>query len=337
MTSIPLVAVIAICVGLGALAGPRRSWRSGVAVALAGVLVALLLVLLPGLSASVARPAALLLAGAAALCAGATLRAAIELSWPVRGAWIAWLPVLGATVTAAWQVAPVLLVRGPEPTIALAAVTVGSEQQTRDLLLPLVQPLPSWVAWGWGAVAVVTALLLRRGARWGTAALSASWLVFAAAVAALTLPESPTQEAAEALARAALHPGEKVLGLQPLPTGPFVLEPNFYAALLLLVLSGIAVTSLGTARPDGEASGEPAARGLVAALLSFALLASAQLAVGLPMPTMHGMAGVLVASALCFAGALFGQAGSARIAARLLVSLVLLFPWLLWGSFGARS
>ena len=67
----------------------------------------------------------------------------------------------------------------------------------------------------------------------------------------------------------------------------------------------------------------------------FAALTSARLSVGLALPSMVGMSGMLLVAALCFGAALFGQRGSVRIASRLLLALLFLFPWLLWSSLGA--
>jgi hypothetical protein len=49
------------------------------------------------------------------------------------------------------------------------------------------------------------------------------------------------------------------------------------------------------------------------------------------------MGGLLLVAALCFGAALFGQSGSVRVASRLLLALLFLFPWLLWSSLGALS
>lgn len=333
--TLPHLSMLALFVGLGSLLGPRRTWHIGAAALLAATLVAGLLAVMPGLEASVPRPATFALLMGGALAVGCALRAAVDLSGPERGRWVGLLPLVGALVSAAWPVAPVLFEHAPQTALALAHATVGNEQQTRTLLLPLVQPVAPWVPWGWGAVAALTAMLLLRGVRASAAVSALLWLGYAAIVGWLTVAVTPTKEAAEALARAALRPGEKVLSLQPLPDGPFAVEPNFYAVLLLLAISGMAVAATGTAKPEGQPSGEPAALGLVASLLAFALVATAQAAVGMPLPTMHGVAGILLVSALCFAAALFGQQGSVRFASRLLLSLVLLFPWLLWGSLGA--
>ena len=335
MTSLPLTALLALALGLGALAGPTRTWREGVAAALAGVGLAAIFLLAPGPATEVPRAAALALLAAAAFAVGVGIRAAVEMAGSVRGRWVAWLPLGGAAVTAFLEVAPVLLQRTAAPTLALARATVGTEQQTRDLLLPIVQPMAAWVGWGWLAVAIASGLLLHRAVRGATLFSALLWSGFAAAVGLGTVAAEPTKAFAEALARAALHPGEKLLNLQPLPAGPFAVEPNFYAVLALLAAAGAATAVFAAPTSSSEPSGEPAGRGLVASLLAFALLATVQQMVGLALPTMHGMAGILLVAALCFTGGLVGAPGSIRFAARLLLALLLLLPWLLWGSLGA--
>ena len=334
-SSLQPLALLALCVGAGALLGRGSSWRTGGLLALAAVSVAALLQLLPGLPAQVVRPESVAWFAATAFALGAMMRAAAEVGLPERGRWVAWLPLLGAVVAAAVTVAPVLLQQGAAVQLALATATVGTEQQTRDLLLPLVQPVALWVRWGWVAVAVVTMLMAVRAAKVQRLLAPLLWLAFGAAVV-VTLPvAAPTQAGAEALARGALHPGEKVLSLLPLPTGPFVVEPNFFVALLLLLLSGAAASLLAHPSDRREPTGEAAARGLVASLLGFAALTTARLSVGLALPDMVGMSGALLVAGLCFGAALIGQSSSVRFASRLLLALLFLFPWLLWSSLGA--
>jgi hypothetical protein len=333
--SIQPLALLAICAGVGSLLGRGRSWRVGGLVALTSLLVAALLQLLPALPAQVVRPESFAWFAATALALGAMVRAAAEVGLPERGRWLVWLPLLGAVVAAAVTVAPVLLQQAGAVQLALATATVGTEQQTRDLLLPLVQPVALWVRWGWVAIAAATMLLAVRTAKVPRLLAPFLWLAFGAAVV-VTLPvAAPTQAGAEALARGALHPGEKVLSLLPLPTGPFVVEPSFFVALLLLVLSGVAASLLAQPTVHREPTGEAAARGLVASLFGFAALTTARLSVGLALPSMVGMSGMLLVAALCFGAALLGQRGSVRFASRLLLALLFLFPWLLWSSLGA--
>lgn len=334
-SSLQPLALLSLCLGVGTLLGRSLSWRTGGLLALAAALVAALLQFLPGLPAQVVRPESFAWFAVAAVAMGAMIRAAAEVGLPERGHWLAWLPLLGALPAAAAEVAPVLLQRGAEVALALATATVGTEQQTRDLLLPLVLPLAQWVRWGWVAMGAASVLLAIRATalpRWVAPLL---WLAFGAVVLALLPVAAPTQADAEALARVALRPGEKVLSLLPVPTGPFVVEPNFYLSLLLLALSGAAASLLAYSAAGQEPTGEPAARGLVASLVAFAALATARLSVGLALPSMAGMGGLLLVVALCFGAALLGQSGSVRLASRLLLALLFLFPWLLWSSLGA--
>ncbi len=334
-SSLQPLALLAFCVGAGALLGRRSSWRIGGLLALSAALVALLLQFLPGLPAQVVRSESFAWFAVAAVAIGAMMRAAADVGLPERGRWLAWLPLLGALVAGFSSVAPVLLQRGETLQLALAQATVGTEQQIRDLLLPLVQPMALWVGWGWVVLGAATALVAGRATslpRWVAPLL---WLAFGAAVV-VTLPLSaPTQVSAEALARAALNPGEKVISLLPLPTGPFVVEPNFFVALLLLTLSGAAAALLSHGDGRREPAGDAAAGGLVVSLVAFAALTTARLSVGLALPSMVGMSGLLLVAALCFGAALFGQRGSVRTASRLLLALLFLFPWLLWSSLGA--
>jgi hypothetical protein len=297
--------------------------------------VALVLLALPGLPVEVARPESLAWFAVVAVSIGAMVRAAIEVGLPERGRWLAWLPLLGSLFAAVSLVAPVLLQGGAAPQLALASATAGTEQHTRDLLLPLVQPMADWVRWGWVALGAATVLVAGRPTslpRWLAPLL---WIGLGLAVL-VTLPvAAPTQAGAEELARAALRPGEKVLSLLPLPAGPFVIESNFFVALLLLTLSGAASAVLATPGGVRAEVGEAAARGLLVSLVGFAALTTARLSVGLALPSMVGMSGLLLVVALCFGAALFGQAASVRIASRLLLGLLLLIPWLLWSSFGA--
>ena len=334
-SSLQPLALLALCVAGGALLGPASSWRLGGLLALASGLVALVLLALPGLPVEVARPESLAWFAVVAVSIGAMVRAAIEVGLPERGRWLAWLPLLGSLFAAVSLVAPVLLQGGAAPQLALASATAGTEQHTRDLLLPLVQPMADWVRWGWVALGAATVLVAGRPTslpRWLAPLL---WIGLGLAVL-VTLPvAAPTQAGAEELARAALRPGEKVLSLLPLPAGPFVIESNFFVALLLLTLSGAASAVLATPAGGREPRGEAAARGLLVSLVGFAALTTARLSVGLALPSMVGMSGLLLVVALCFGAALFGQAASVRIASRLLLGLLLLIPWLLWSSFGA--
>jgi hypothetical protein len=329
------LALLSLCLGVGLLLGHGPSWRTGGLLALVAALVAALLQLLPGLPAQVVRPESFAWFAVAAVALGAMIRSAAEVGLSERGRWLAWLPLLGALAAAAAAVAPVLLQRGAEVALALATATVGTEQQTRDLLLPLVQPLAVWVRWGWVAMGVASVLFAMRATampRWVSPLL---WLALGVAVV-VTLPTAaPTQADAEALARVALRPGERVLSLLPVPSGPFVVEPNFYISLLLLALSGAAASLLAHPVGDREPAGEAAARGLVLSLVAFAALATARFSLGLALPSMVGMGGLLLVAALCFGAALFGQSGSVRVASRLLLALLFLFPWLLWSSLGA--
>ncbi|NQW63776.1 MAG: hypothetical protein HQ461_13170 [Deltaproteobacteria bacterium] len=334
-TSLQPLALLALCVVVGALLGRRSSWRVGGLLGLAAALVALLLQFLPGLPVQVVRSESLAWFAVAAVAIGAMMRAAADVGLPERGRWLAWLPLLGSLFAAFSVVAPVLLQSGDSPQLALASATAGTEQHTRDLLLPLVQPMALWVRWGWVVLGAATALVAGRATslpRWLAPLL---WMGLGLAVV-ITLPvAAPTQAAAEELARAALRPGEKVLSLLPLPAGPFVVEPNFFVGLLLLTFSGAAAALLATPGGVREEAGEAAARGLVVSLVAFAALTTARLSVGLALPTMVGMSGVLLVASLCFGAALFGQAASVRIASRLLLALLFLFPWLLWSSLGA--
>ena len=336
-SSLQPLALLSLCLGVGLLLGRGLFWRTGGLLALVAALVAALLQLLPGLPVQVVRPESFAWFALSAVAMGAMIRAAAEVGLSERGRWLTWLPLLGALVATASAVAPVLLQRGAEVALALATATVGTEQQTRDLLLPLVQPLAAWVRWGWvamGAASVLFAIRATALPRWVAPLL---WLALGVAVV-VTLPvAAPTQADAEALARVALRPGEKVLSLLPVPTGPFVVEPNFYVSLLLLALSGAATSLLAHPAGRQELTGESAARGLVVSLVAFAALATAQLSVGLALPSMVGMGGLLLVAALCFGAALFGQSGSVRVASRLLLALLFLFPWLLWSSLGALS
>ena len=333
--SLQPLAVLALCLGVGAMLGRASSWRVGGLLALVAGTAALLLQVLPGLPAQVERPESFAWFAVAAVAIGAMVRAAAVVGLPERGRWLAWLPLLGALVAAFASVAPVLLQQGDTLQLALANATVGTEQQSRNLLLPLVQPVALWVRWGWVALATAVMLLTVRATSLPRWVAPLCWLIFGTAVVVAMPVSAPTQAAAEALARAALHPGEKVLSLMPLPTGPFVFEPNFFVALLLVTLSGAAVAVMSRADGRREPAGEAAARGLVASLLGFAALTSARLSVGLALPSMVGMSGMLLVAALCFGAALFGQSGSVRIASRLLLALLFLFPWLLWSSLGA--
>lgn len=334
-SSLQPLALLSLCLGVGLLLGRGLFWRTGGLLALVAALVAALLQLLPGLPVQVVRPESFAWFALSAVAMGAMIRAAAEVGLSERGRWLTWLPLLGALVATASAVAPVLLQRGAEVALALATATVGTEQQTRDLLLPLVQPLAAWVRWGWvamGAASVLFAIRATALPRWVAPLL---WLALGVAVV-VTLPvAAPTQADAEALARVALRPGEKVLSLLPVPTGPFVVEPNFYVSLLLLALSGAAASLLAHPAGRQELTGESAARGLVVSLVAFAALATAQLSVGLALPSMVGMGGLLLVAALCFGSALFGQRGSVRVASRLLLALLFLLPWLLWSSLGA--
>lgn len=334
-SSLEPLALLAFCVGAGALLGRRSSWRTGGLLALSAALVALLLQLLPGLPAQVVRPESFAWFALSAVAIGSMMRAAADVGLPERGRWLAWLPLLGALVAAAAAVAPVLLQRGESLQLALAQAAVGTEQQTRDLLLPLVQPVAIWVRWGWVVLGAATALVAGRATslpRWLAPLL---WIGLGLAVV-VTLPvAAPTQAGAEELARAALNPGEKVLSLLPLPEGPFVVEPNFFVALLLVTISGAAAAMLSHGNGRREPAGEAAAGGLVVSLVAFAALTAARLSVGLALPSMVGVSGMLLVAALCFGAALFGQIGSVRIASRLLLALLFLFPWLLWSSLGA--
>ena len=121
----------------------------------------------------------------------------------------------------------------------------------------------------------------------------------------------------------------------PVVGGGADLYRNFYVSLLLLALSGAATSLLAHPAGRQEPTGESAARGLVVSLVAFAALATAQLSVGLALPSMVGMGGLLLVAALCFGSALFGQRGSVRVASRLLLALLFLLPWLLWSSLGA--
>ncbi len=333
--SLQPLALLALCVGVGALLGRVLSWRVGGLLALAAALVALLLQFLPGLPMQVARPEGFAWFAVAAVAIGAMMRAAADVGLPERGRWLAWLPLLGSLFAAFSVVAPVLLQSGDLPQLALASATAGAEQHTRDLPLPLVQPMALWVRWGWVVLGAATALVAGRATslpRWLAPLL---WMGLGLAVV-VTLPvAAPTQAAAEELARAALRPGEKVLSLLPLPAGPFVVEPNFFVALLLLTFSGAAAALLAHGDSRRELASDAAARGLVVSLIAFAALTTAQLSVGLALPSMVGMSGVLLVAALCFGAALFGQRGSVRSASRLLLAMLFLFPWLLWSSLGA--
>lgn len=336
-SSLQPLALLSLCLGVGLLLGRGLFWRTGGLLALVAALAAALLQLLPGLPAQVVRPESFAWFALSAVAMGAMIRAAAEVGLSERGRWLTWLPLLGALVATASAVAPVLLQRGAEVALALATATVGTEQQTRDLLLPLLQPLAAWVRWGWvamGAASVLFAIRATALPRWVAPLL---WLALGVAVV-VTLPvAAPTQADAEALARVALRPGEKVLSLLPVPMGPFLVEPNFYVSLLLLALSGAATSLLAHPAGRQEPTGESAARGLVVSLVAFAALATAQLSVGLALPSMVGMGGLLLVAALCFGAALFGQRGSVRVASRLLLALLFLFPWLLWSSLGALS
>ena len=334
-TSLQPLALLAFCVGAGALLGRVSSWRVGGLLALAAALVASLLQFLPGQPAQVVRSESFAWFAVAAVAIGAMMRASADVGLPERGRWLAWLPLLGSLFAAFSVVAPVLLQSGDSPHLALASATAGTEQHTRDLLLPLVQPMALWVRWGWVVLGAATALVAGRATslpRWLAPLL---WMGLGLAVV-VTLPvAAPTQAAAEELARAALRPGEKVLSLLPLPVGPFVVEPNFFVALLLLTFSGAAAAWLSHGDSRRELASDAAARGLVVSLVAFAALTTARLSVGLALPSMAGMSGLLLVAALCFGAALFGQAASVRIASRLLLALLFLFPWLLWSSLGA--
>ena len=334
-TSLQPLALLALCVGAGALLGRVSSWRVGGLLAVVALLVALLLQFLPGLPVQVVRPEGFAVFAAAAVAIGAMMRAAADVGLPERGRWLAWLPLLGSLFAAFSVAAPVLLQSGDSPQLALASATAGAEQHTRDLLLPLVQPMALWVRWGWVVLGAATALVAGRATslpRWLAPLL---WMGLGLAVV-VTLPvAAPTQAAAEELARAALRPGEKVLSLLPLPAGPFVVEPNFFVALLLLTFSGAAAALLAHGDSRRELASDAAARGLVVSLVAFAALTTARLSVGLALPSMVGMSGLLLVAALCFGAALFGQRGSVRTASRLLLALLFLFPWLLWSSLGA--
>lgn len=337
MTSLPFAAMVALVVGAGALLlGRRESVRVGVVAAALGLTVALLFVLLPRVPETMHRTDALGLALLAAAVTGGVLRAVLEVAAGERGRWLVAVPLLGALATLSHAVAPTLLLTGPSPRLAVVGVTLGTEQQTRDLMLPLTQSVAEWVPWAWVVVAIVAAALLVRAFKGATLAAALGWMGVAAGIFASHPAVAPSSEAAALLARAALRPGEKVIAVQPVPTGSFAMEPGFAVALLLLAAAGcaVAVLSAPAAAPQPP-RGEPAARGLALSLIAFAALSTAHDALGLPLPSVVGGAGLFAVCALGFATILFGTEAAARAAARLLLASLLVSPWLLWGMLGA--
>ena len=334
---LPLMATVALCAAVGALfVGRRESLREGLAAASVGLLVALVAVLVPSVPEEVFRNDALVFALVAAACSGALLRAVLEVAATERGPWVAVVPLLGAVAVVGSTVAPALLTTGAEPRLAVFGASLGTEQQVRDLLLPVTQSVAPWVGWGWVAVALLAGLMSLNNGRIARLTGALLWPGYAVAVFLRQPALQPSRETVELLARAALHPGEKVISTAAVPAGSFAFEPGFAVALLLLAASGVASLLLAApAQRPAPARSDVAARGLSLSLLGFAALSAARDAVGLPFGSIVGGAGLLAVSALCMTAVLFGTFATARASARLLLVVLLVAPWLLWSLLGA--